>query len=119
MRMYHYTTIEAYNEIARTSMFMPSYFSLTLDSTYGPGWYFTTLPPTSSDQVLYTLWNSQEPDRVKRFLEFEIDSSILKLGRPNVYRLPSTSVSGGVINLNHSYGSNGKITIQFVHFGTR
>ncbi|MBW2119267.1 MAG: hypothetical protein JRH09_15275 [Deltaproteobacteria bacterium] len=98
MIYYHYTTKEAYEEINKTEEFIPSYFSMALDATYGPGWYFTDLTPDKTDKALYQLWGGIEPYRVKYYLEFDINSDWLEYCRPHVYRLPTSKIRDVNIN---------------------
>ncbi len=120
MIVYHYTTEDAYNQIMRDKEFLPSYFSTALDAIYGEGWYFTDLPPSTPDEELYYhLWGHPEPNRVKRYLMFDIEPTILENKRPHVYRLPLERVKGGVIKLDLHYTLQGRIVIKFIRGGLR
>jgi len=120
MIVYHYTSEEAYNEIMRTNEFRPSFFSTALDAAYGPGWYFTDLDPNTPDsQLYYYLWRQPVPERVKRYLEFDIDSSLLENTRIHIYRLPLDRIKGGVIRLNTKYYWGNKVVIEFRKGGIR
>lgn len=114
MILYHYTTKDACDEIIKTRKFGPSFFSTTLDSTYGQGWYFTDLSPLESDKVLYQLWGGPEPERVDNYLKFEIDNILLRSGRSHVFRLPLETITGGVIDINLEYQTKGITTIKFL-----
>ena len=121
MIVYHYTYEEAYDQIMQTKEFFPSFFSTALDAAYGEGWYFTDLPPSTTDEELYYhIWRQPEPERVKRYLVFDItDSTLLHNNRSHVYRLPLESIQEGTIKLNPSYTLQGKIVIKFIKGGLR
>lgn len=119
MIVYHYTTKESYNEIMRTREFQPSFFSTALDAVYGEGWYFTDLPPLSSNEELYQIWGQPEPERVECYLVFDIDySTLLQDTRPNVYKLPLERMRENTIKLTSYYVEN-KIVIKFIRGGNR
>ncbi len=86
-RVYHYTTKEAYDEIMRTKQLRPSTPWTTMDSAFGTGWYFTDLGPDKCDiSIAHHCWKNPDIiDRVKYYLEFDIDDSILKPCREHVY----------------------------------
>jgi len=119
MIVYHYTSEEAYNQIMRTKEFLPSFFSTALDAVYGEGWYFTDLPPSSSDEELYQLWGQPVPERVKRYLVFDIDKSLLQNTRDHVYRLPLETIKGGILKLDSTYTLQGRTVIRFIRGGER
>jgi hypothetical protein len=120
MMVYHYTSEESYNEIKRTNEFRPSFFSTTLDAAYGEGWYFTDLDPsTPDDELYYHLWRRPVPERVKRYLVFEIDDSFLQHTRAHVYRLPLDVLREPIIRLNMVYRLGNKTIIKFIRSGTR
>ncbi|OYD17268.1 hypothetical protein CH330_00580 [candidate division WOR-3 bacterium JGI_Cruoil_03_51_56] len=118
MIVYHYTTKEAYDGIISTKQFIPSFFSTALDAVYGEGWYFTDLPPSSSDEELYQLRGQPEPERIKRYLVFDINSTLLQNTRPHVYRLALERVQESVIKLVNYYIEN-KVVIKFIRGGSR
>jgi len=93
MIVYHYTTEEAFNEIGRTGQFRISNPWTTMDAAYGTGWYFTDLGPDTCDvALLYHCWRNTSNDILKRveyYLEFDIDSKILKNTREHVYMVGS------------------------------
>jgi len=117
--VYHYTSEEAYNQIMRTKEFIPSFFSRALDAVYGEGWYFTDLPPFSSDEELYQLWGQPVPERTKRYLVFDIDRSLLQNTRDHVYRLPLERIEGGILRINLRYTLQGRTVIRFIRGGRR
>jgi hypothetical protein len=106
MMYYHYTSKAGFDEINRTNQFMPSYFSRALDATYGPGWYFTDLAPDRADEVLYQLWGGPEPEKVKYYIEFDIDSGWLEICRPHVFRLRPEHIADVHINTKGTYRDN-------------
>lgn len=87
MIVYHYTTKSAHDEIMRTKQILPSSPWTTMDSAHGTGWYFTDLDPEKCDSVVaYYCWrNGTLIDRVRYYLKFDIDSSLLKKCREHVY----------------------------------
>lgn len=117
MIVYHYTSEDAYDQIMSTQEFLPSLFSIVLDAAYGEGWYFTDLDPSVSDHELYQLWGQPAPQKIRRFLVFNIDSTLLQRTRAHVYRLPLDSIRGGRIRLNSHIEDN--VVIQFVGGGSR
>jgi hypothetical protein len=120
MIYYHYTTKEAYDEINRTGQFIPSYFSRALDSTYGPGWYFTELTPEKTNTELYQLWGGAEPERVKYYLQFDINPEWLEYCRPHVYRLPTTKIKDVNISTTGIYrDSQNVLVLAFKRMGSR
>jgi hypothetical protein len=120
MIVYHYTSKESYDEIMRTKEFRPSFFSTALDAAYGEGWYFTDLDPTTSDERLYYyLWRQPVPERVKRYLVFNIENTLLQQTRAHVYRLPLDTLQEPIIRLNMAYRLRDKIVISFIRGGTR
>jgi hypothetical protein len=120
MIVYHYTSDEACNEIIRANEFRPSFFSTTFDAAYGEGWYFTDLPPNTRDEELYRhLWGQHVPQRVRCYLEFDIDGGLLQNTRLHVYRLPLDRVRGGVIKLNANYTLHNRVVIRFIRWGRR
>ncbi|MCK5581894.1 MAG: hypothetical protein KAJ18_11545 [Candidatus Omnitrophica bacterium] len=88
-KVYHYTTKEAYDEIMRTKQLLPSSPWTTMDSAYGTGWYFTDLGPDQCDMsVAYYCWkNANLIDKVRYYLAFDIDDSILKSCRAHVWMI--------------------------------
>jgi hypothetical protein len=87
--LYHYTTEEAFNRIVETRRFKPSTPWTRMDAAYGTGWYFTDLGPDVCDMVVaYQCWRRTSDyalQRVKRYLKFAIESSILRNPRKHVY----------------------------------
>lgn len=120
MIYYHYTAKEGYEEISRTNQFMPSFFSRALDSAYGPGWYFTDLTPDKADEVLYQLWGGHAPDRVKYYIEFDINPEWLEYCRPHVYRLQTSRIRDVSINTKGVYrdGQN-RLVLMVKRMGNR
>jgi len=118
MIVYHYTTEDAYDEIIRAKEFVPSFFSTALDAVYGKGWYFTDLRPSTSDEELYQIWGQPEPERVERYLVFDIDSTLLQSTRLHVYRLALECMQENIIKLMNYYIEN-KVVIKFIKGGSR
>ena len=120
MIVYHYTPEESYNEIMRAKEFKPSLFSTALDAAYGEGWYFTDLDPSVPDSELYyNLWRQSVPERVKRYLVFDIDHSLLQNTRAHVYRLALDSLREAIIRLNMQYRLGNNAVIKFIRGGIR
>lgn len=120
MIYYHYTSKVGYDEISKTSKFIPSYFSRALDATYGPGWYFTDLTPDKADDVLYQLWGGPEPDKTKYYIEFEIDPTWLEYCRPHVWRLRTEYINDIHINTKEIYRDNrNKLVLMVKRMGSR
>ncbi len=120
MIVYHYTYEEAYDQIMETKEFLPTFLSTTLDAVYGEGWYFTDLPPSRSNEELYShIWRQRQPERIRRYLVFDIDPVLLQNKRPHVYRLPLESIRDAVIELDLRYTSQGKTVITFRRSGFR
>lgn len=120
MIVYHYTYEEAYDQIMQTKEFLPSSFSTALDAAYGEGWYFTDLPPSTTDEELYHhIWRQPEPERVKRYLAFDIkDTTLLQNTRAHVYRLALERMGESIIKLVNYYIEN-KVVIKFIRGGSR
>lgn len=89
MIVYHYTTKSSFNDITTSGQIAPSNPWTTMDSAYGTGWYFTDLGPDTCDMALaYHCWNDANIlDRVQYYLQFDVDTSILKKCRQHVYIL--------------------------------
>jgi hypothetical protein len=120
MICYHYTTKEGYEAINRTGQFMPSYFSVALDASYGPGWYFTDLTPDTPDGVLYQLWGQPAPERVKYYIEVDINPEWLENCRPHVYRLPTQRIRDVNISTTGIYRDNqNKFVLMVKRIGSR
>jgi hypothetical protein len=114
MIVYHYTTDKAYNEIMRTGELRPSDPWTTMDATYGTGWYFTDLDPNTSDEVISKYcWYQTLPERVRYYLEFDIDSALLKNTRTHVYMLPINTIQEGVIRIRVSYVQGDREVIRY------
>jgi len=118
MIVYHYTSEDAYDQIIQTREFRPSFFSTALDAVYGKGWYFTDLSPSSPDEELYQLWGQPEPERVRYYLVFDIDRTLLQNTRSHVYRLALERMQDSIIKLVKYYIEN-KVVIEFVRRGRR
>ena len=86
---------------------------------WGEGWYFTDLPPSRSNQVLYQLWGQALPERVKCYLAFNIDPSFLEETRSHVYRLALENITDGELNLDLRYTYDEKAVIRFTRHGFR
>jgi hypothetical protein len=120
MFVYYYTSKSEYDEIMRTKEFRPSYFLRVVDASYGEGWYFTDLSPTTPNSVLYYyLWHQSMPERVEYFLVFDIDPNLLQNVRPHVYRLPLSALREPAIRLNSEYLSGKRVVIKFIMGGTK
>ena len=119
MIVYHYTTGGRLSKILRTRRFFPSYFSAALDSNSGKGWYFTDLPPSKRNRELFRLWGQELPERVKNYLEFDIDPSLLKETRPRVYKLSLDRVSDRELNLDLHYTYANTVVVRFTRHGYR
>lgn len=89
MIVYHYTNKGSFDAITASGQIAPSNPWTTMDSAYGTGWYFTDLSPNTCDMVLaYHCWNRTDVlDRVRYYLQFNIDISILKKCRQYVYMI--------------------------------
>lgn len=120
MIVYHYTYEEAYDQIMATKEFLPSFLSTALDSVYGEGWYFTDLPPSRSNDELYRhIWRQRQPERIRRYLVFDIDRVLLQNKRLHVYKLSLESIRDALIELDLKYTSQGKTVIRFIRGGFR
>jgi len=118
MTVWHYTSENAIKEIKTTKIFAPSVFKQT-DTTYGPGWYVTDLPPSTPVQKLCDcLWDDHSPatqEKTKAYVKLEINDKHLVLCRPHVYLLKPESVKGNVLNVGKTYKDNNKnIIIRFI-----
>lgn len=120
MIVYYYTSKDEYDKIMKTKEFEPSYFLRVIDASYGEGWYFTDLSPTTPNVELYHyLWYQPMPERVERFLVFDIDPHFLQNVRPHVYRLDLNVLREPVIRLNMEYFSGNRVIIKFIMGGTK
>jgi hypothetical protein len=127
MRVYHYTSVVSINNIKASNKFYPSSFIRSDDSTYGTGWYFSDLPPdTQNDKLFRLLWGTNYPDpdiknRVTAYLVFDIDDSLLKSCRSNVFKLDDKLIKDGVLDtsLEYTRTSDNKVVIRFVNHGQR
>lgn len=120
MIVYYYTSKSEYDEIMKTKELRPSYFLRVIDSSYGEGWYFTDLSPTTSSiELCHHLWYQPMFERVERFLVFDIDSRLLQNIRPHVFRLPLSVLQEPVIRLDMEYFSGNKVVIRFIMGGTK
>lgn len=119
--LYHYTNIDGYTGITRSGKLIPSYRYKTLDASYGDGHYFTDRPPSTYDEELFELWGQELPDRVRAYVAFEIDKSLVEWCRDNVYRLPLGTVLEHSLNISTTYTdpARTKIMIRFVDHGQR
>ncbi len=127
MKVYHYTTGERLNSILSSNQMYPSSSSFIAsdDSTFGPGWYFTDLPPrTSILTILRNLWKIVTNPwgytfKAKSYLEFEIDSRFLEYCRPNVYRLKPEYLKTVSLDIGISYTENGtqNVVIKYLNHG--
>jgi hypothetical protein len=91
MIVYHYTTLEGFNEINRTGHLKPSDSNTTMDAAYGDGWYFTDLGPENCDyHIANQCWRTTHDSvvaRVSYWFKYDIDPSILHHTRDHVYLL--------------------------------
>ncbi|MCK4352572.1 hypothetical protein KAW65_04100 [candidate division WOR-3 bacterium] len=120
MIVYHYTSIEAYNNIISSKKFFPSYLNPQMDTAFGEGWYFTKLSPETEDKKLQNaIWLKDEPTKCKRYLAFEIDDSLLHYCRPNVYRLKIDAIQDESIDLTltYTYTQSKKQAIKYLRGG--
>ena len=101
--------------------FLPSWFSRALDydPVYGNGFYFTTLHPDHEDKTLFQLWGTPEHEKVKHYIVFEIDDSLLIQHRPYVYKLDYKWMPEYVIDITKNYHKDNKIVIKYVRTGSR
>jgi hypothetical protein len=120
MIVYYYTSKSEYDEIMRSKEFRPSYFLRVVDASYGAGWYFTDLSPTTpNSELYYYLWHQSVPERIECFLVFDIDPHLLQNVRPHVYRLPLDVLREPIIRLNTEYFSGNRVVIKFIMGGTK
>ncbi|MBO3763062.1 MAG: hypothetical protein QXS21_00460 [Thermoproteota archaeon] len=120
MIVYYYTSKSEYDQIIRTKEFRPSYFLKVVDASYGEGWYFTDLSPTTPNAVLYShLWYQPMPKLVERFLAFDINPNFLQNVRPHVYRLSLNVLREPVIRLNMEYLLGNQVIIKFIMGGQK
>ena len=121
MTVYHYTTKQSLNLILNNKLFHPSWFSRALDydPAYGNGFYFTTLHPNHDDQTLFQLWGTPETEKVKHYIVFDIDDSLLTWHRDHVYKLDYKWMPEYVIDITKNYHKDNKIVIKYVKTGTR
>jgi len=123
MLMYHYTSQEAITSITISSKFQPSSFETSLDdAVYGKGWYFTDLNPNTPDSTLFTrLWNMVVPSRVKNYIVFDIDKSILTRCRDHVWKVDFSKIDTDHMDISTSYtrNSDSTVVIKFVKTATR
>lgn len=124
MILYHYTSKDSIDNILASKSFFPSSFDTSLDdAVYGTGWYFTDLSPDNHDNTLFRkLWNKIVPHRVKNYIVFDIDSSLVVKCRENVYKLDYSLIQNGVLNISLTYNRSqfdNTIVIKYVRTGTR
>jgi hypothetical protein len=122
MKVYHYTSQESHLTIISERTFYPSCIEASLDSTYGEGWYFTTLSPeTPNDELEQLLWQRSEPRKSKKYLVFEIDDSLLQPCRAHVFRLKKEAIKEGAISLNitYEYTATKKMALKFIDSGSK
>lgn len=127
MRVYHYTSKISIDNIKASDKFYPSSFIRSDDTTYGTGWYFTDLPPTSTDETLFSsLWGTYFPDpdiknRISYYLVFDIDDSLLVLCRPNIYKLDDKLIKDGVLDISMQYSrtDDNVVVIKFIKTSIR
>lgn len=120
MKVYHYTSEYSLSIITTSSEFRPSYLNPAMDTAFGEGWYFTDLSPdtTPNDDLQKSLWMRVEPTKCQCYLAFEIDDSLLKECRPNVYRLRLNTVKGNIkLNQTYTFTNGGKEAIRFISHG--
>lgn len=119
--LYHYTTEEGYKGIRSSGKLIPSYRYNNLDTAHGEGHYFTNKPPTTYDDDLFDLWGNKLPNRVRAYVAFLIDDSLVQWCRDGVYRLPLGTVLEHSLNISTTYTDQArtKILIKFVDHGFR
>jgi len=118
MTVWHYTSEDAIKEIKKTNKFSPSVFKQT-DTTYGPGWYVTDLPPsTPVKELCDCLWDDHSADtqkKTKAYVKLEIDDKYLKPCRSHVYLLKLESVKDNFLEFGKIYQDKDKnIVIRFI-----
>lgn len=123
MKVYHYTSQESLTNIISSSHFYPSYLNPQMDTAFGEGWYFTDLDPntTPDEDLQQALWLRKEIIKSKRYIEFEIDSSLLQYCRPHVYRLKIDTVPDRVIDIKlpYTFKSTGAQAIRYITHGLK
>ena len=92
MGYYHYTTQTRHDEILKTQTFNHS-SDIQNDSTYGIGWYFTDLSPTTCEKTLmhYCWQRGTLHKRVQYYFELEPVGAIAQWKRDHVYFVPAIS----------------------------
>lgn len=120
MRVYHYTSLEAYNKINQTKFIIPSTPWTSSDYSYGSGWYFTDIPPTECDmKISWKCWINSLLHKVKYYFEFEIDGRFLTKTRENVYMIKENVITGNTINITQTYYSNSAPVLWLTNQGRK
>lgn len=85
--LYHYTSEEGYKAIISSKTLKSSDPWTTTDAAYGHGWYMTDLEPKTCDiAIALQCWKSKDAlEKVEYFLQFEVDESLIKECRKNVF----------------------------------
>lgn len=91
MALYHYTTESRHDKIMTSGRLLPSE-DTQHDSTYGPGWYLTDLPPSTCEKVLmaYCWQKTTLHQRVGHYLELAVDGGQANRMRDHVYFVPKS-----------------------------
>ena len=91
MALYHYTTETRYNSIISSGTLNASN-NIKVDAAYGPGWYFTDLPPETCEKILmeYCWTRPTLHQRVKYYLQIEVRGGIASWQREHVYLVPQS-----------------------------
>ncbi|MHC4540781.1 MAG: HYD1 signature containing ADP-ribosyltransferase family protein [Planctomycetota bacterium] len=89
MGLYHYTTEPSHAGLMEADRLVPSKARQD-DSAHGPGWYLTDLGPSACEKTLMQYcWARVESDeRVRHYLEMEVDASSVYKLRKHVYFVP-------------------------------
>jgi hypothetical protein len=86
MDLYHYTNQAGYNAIVTSGVLLPS-TDRVIDATYGEGYYFTDLGPSSCERrIADACWqNKFMTFKVEYYIKFNIPYGLAKWCRSNVY----------------------------------
>jgi hypothetical protein len=97
LKLYHYTDEAGHNGIRASGQLLrsqetppPDLYSqrwTRADTTYGPGWYFTDLPPSRCDIcIAEACWEDRDKvNKVSHYLVFEVHEDLPTPGRRFVY----------------------------------
>ena len=92
MGLYHYTKEASHTNLMEADRLVPSR-DKQHDTAHGTGWYLTDLGPSACEKTLVQhCWpRSEQGERVRHYLEVEVDTGkVLKL-RNHVYFVPDSS----------------------------